>query len=185
MTVAWPREQPTLTDGVLVLRPWAAEDVDAVFRACQDPAIQRYTAVPTPYLREHAESFVLIGSRETWESQTGAGFAVTSAESGELLAACGLVRSDVAKAVTAAGYWVAPWARRQGVARGSLSLVTTWALDDLEFDRVEVEIEAANVGSLAVAVSLGFMVADDSPRVASLKGVDREFTILHRSKNQS
>ena len=33
--------QPTLTGAHVRLRPWRAEDVDAVFAACQDAEIQR------------------------------------------------------------------------------------------------------------------------------------------------
>ena len=42
----------------LLLRPWRPDDADAVHRACQDPDIQRWTTVPRPYLREHADAFV-------------------------------------------------------------------------------------------------------------------------------
>ena len=43
----------------LLLRPWRADDEDAVFRACQDPEIQRWIAlIPVPYTREDARSYV-------------------------------------------------------------------------------------------------------------------------------
>ena len=41
-----------------VLSPPTHHDVPAIFQACQDADIQRYTAVPSPYLLEHAEAFV-------------------------------------------------------------------------------------------------------------------------------
>jgi len=37
------------------VRPWIALDAPAVFAACQDPEIGRWTNVPQPYLREHAD----------------------------------------------------------------------------------------------------------------------------------
>jgi hypothetical protein len=43
----------------LVLRPFGLEDVDAVFRASQDPETQRWiSAIPVPYTREAARAFV-------------------------------------------------------------------------------------------------------------------------------
>ena len=38
----------------------AVEPTDAewIFEACQDAAIQRWTRVPRPYLRSHADEFV-------------------------------------------------------------------------------------------------------------------------------
>ena len=48
----------TTGDG-LVLRAWQEDDAEDVFRACQDPLIQRWTMVPVPYLREQAVSITL------------------------------------------------------------------------------------------------------------------------------
>ena len=88
MRGTWPAEQPNLTDGVVLLRQWRPEDVDAVFVACQDPAIQHYTQVPVPYLREHAMGFV-DSAPDQWADGTGAQFAVTDPTSGQLLGAWG------------------------------------------------------------------------------------------------
>ena len=38
------------------LSPPTDADVDEIFEACQDPAIQRYTTVPTPCLRRISAS---------------------------------------------------------------------------------------------------------------------------------
>ena len=46
-----------LTTRRLLLRPIAPDDAQAIYTACQDPAIQRWTTVPSPYLLEHAEFF--------------------------------------------------------------------------------------------------------------------------------
>jgi len=58
MTSRWPAVAPVLSDGVVTLRGLVPDDVDAVFAACQDPEIPRFTNVPSRYLREHVESFV-------------------------------------------------------------------------------------------------------------------------------
>jgi len=42
----------------LVLRTWLPEDLDALLEACQDPEIQHWTPLPSPYLPEHAELFL-------------------------------------------------------------------------------------------------------------------------------
>ena len=49
--------------GDLLIRNWQAEDADAVYEACQDPAIQRWTGLPAPYERHHATYFVNTGAR--------------------------------------------------------------------------------------------------------------------------
>ena len=49
---------PTLTDGVVTLRPRRPEDADAIVAACQEPEIFRWTRVPSPYTRAHAEEWL-------------------------------------------------------------------------------------------------------------------------------
>src|SRR6266508_2973041 len=59
-------EPVELTEDDILLRPWRPEDADAVYAACQDPEIQRWTTVPSPYLAEHAARFVGERSPKRW-----------------------------------------------------------------------------------------------------------------------
>ena len=59
-------EPITLTTDRLLLRPFGPQDTDAVHAACQDPDIQRWTTVPSPYEREHAEEFVAQMVPDGW-----------------------------------------------------------------------------------------------------------------------
>jgi hypothetical protein len=80
-----PREpQPTLTGGRVGLRPWQAEYAPAVFAACQDTDLERWTEVPVPYLPEHAEQFVGEVAAGTWPAG-GALFAVETLAEGGLV----------------------------------------------------------------------------------------------------
>jgi RimJ/RimL family protein N-acetyltransferase len=49
---------PDLEDDELRLRPPERRDVDAVTVACQDPDISRFTRIPSPYERAHAEGWI-------------------------------------------------------------------------------------------------------------------------------
>jgi len=69
MTSRWPAEAPVLSDGVVTLRELVRDDVDAVFAACQDPEIPRFTTVPSPYLWEHVESFVNDHGAGVWRGE--------------------------------------------------------------------------------------------------------------------
>jgi hypothetical protein len=67
LRLPWPEQPPTtLSDGVVTLRAWRADDADAVYSACQDEQIQRYTQVPVPYLRSDATGFVTEVSTTPW-----------------------------------------------------------------------------------------------------------------------
>lgn len=49
-----PMDPVTLTTDRLLLRSVGPHDTDTVYEAVQDPDIQRWTTIPSPYLREHA-----------------------------------------------------------------------------------------------------------------------------------
>jgi RimJ/RimL family protein N-acetyltransferase len=151
----WPSSPPTLSDGSLWLRAWDPKDADNVFAACQDPGIQRWTAVPTPYERHHAVGFVADFAVSQWARETGAPFAVATAQDGKIVGSCGLVTVDGRNLVGEVGYWVAPGARNQRVAQRATRLLADWAFTEVGFERLELYIEPANTASCAVAETLG------------------------------
>lgn len=153
--LAWPLTQPTLTADGLTLRPWRESDADAVHAACQDPDIVRWTTIPFPYERQHAADYVGPISAHAWAHKTGANFAVVDAD-GTLVGSFGLVRMNPPQGVAEVGYWVAPGARRRGVARRAATAVTQWALHDIGFARVELLAATENTGSRRVAERIGF-----------------------------
>ncbi|MFC0529227.1 GNAT family N-acetyltransferase [Phytohabitans kaempferiae] len=152
------KSQPEINDQGLVLRPWREEDTDSVYRACQDPAIQHWTRVPSPYLPEHARHFVTEYSAATWRAGTGAPFAVTDPDTGELLASCGLVTIDRVLSSAEVGYWTAPWARGRGVATRATRAVSRWAFESLGLRRVVWQAAVGNQASRLVALRAGFRI---------------------------
>ncbi|HEY8719094.1 GNAT family N-acetyltransferase [Pengzhenrongella sp.] len=151
----WPTAQPTLSADGLTLRPWGPSDADAVDAACQDPEIVRWTSVPFPFRREHAEGYVGPISAQAWANKTDVNFAAVD-DDGTVLGSFGLLRMNSAQRVAEVGYWVAPGARRRGVARRAAAAVTRWALHDVGFARVELLAAVQNAGSLRVAEQIGF-----------------------------
>ncbi|MCW3814712.1 GNAT family N-acetyltransferase [Micromonospora sp. DR5-3] len=146
-----------IEDGLL-LRPWRAADADAVYRACQDPDIQRWTTVPRPYRPEHARDFVTGSSAAAWADGSGAEFAVCDAATGELLASCGLVSIDRGLGSAEIGYWTAPWARGRGVAVRATRAVARWAFDVRKLRRLIWQAEIGNHASRLVALRAGFRI---------------------------
>ena len=145
--------QPTLTGARVRLRPWRADDVDAVFAACQDAEIQRWTQVPVPYAREHAEGFVSGIAAETW-AEGGGLFAVEPRDGWRLVGSIGLFPPS--DGFAEAGYWTAPGGRRQGYTAEALGLLCAWAFDEVGLRRVELVVDPDNAGSRGVAERAGF-----------------------------
>ncbi|MGK5738488.1 GNAT family N-acetyltransferase [Micromonospora sp. URMC 103] len=146
-----------IEDGLL-LRPWRADDAEAVYRACQDPDIQRWTTVPRPYLPEHARGFVTEFAAGAWAGGTGAPFAVCDAATGELLGSCGLVALDTRLGSGEVGYWTAPWARGRGVMVRAVRAVARWAFDALKLRRLLWHAAVGNHASRLVALRAGFRI---------------------------
>jgi RimJ/RimL family protein N-acetyltransferase len=128
--------QPSLEGPRVRLRPWRADDADAVFTACQDADIQRWTLVPVPYRREDAETFVGPVAARTW--------------------AVGL--HSLEECLGAVGWWTVPAARGHGLTAEALRVLSRWVLEELGATRLEALVLAGNTASLRVAERAGYRV---------------------------
>lgn len=171
-----PRSAPpevsatSLTTERLRLRPLAPEDVEAVYAACQDPDIQRWTTIPSPYERGHAEHFVERIVPDMWEAGTNFVFAVEPA-GGPLVAS---VNAHCHGGVWAVGYWTVREHRGRGYTTEALRALTRWMFTELGADRVEWRAEAGNEGSRAVAVKAGFVMEGTLRAALLLKETTRD-----------
>lgn len=151
-----------LTTGRLFLTAPAAKDIDAIYQVCQDPEIQRWTSVPSPYEYEHARDFVERIVPEGARAGSEAAFGVYHAVGGQLLGMVGLhgITGPEAKSgpMAEVGYWTAPQARRQGYTAEAVRAVCRWGLAELGLQRIEWFAFDGNDGSRAVALKAGFTV---------------------------
>jgi RimJ/RimL family protein N-acetyltransferase len=144
----------TLTDGVITLRPPGDEDVDALYLECQDPEIQRWTGVPSPYHRENAIDYLERVKREEAEGKIVAFLAV---DAEELLGSFSVMELDKAPRYGEIGYWVAAAARGRGVASRAVTLLRDWGASELELELIELVIHVDNQPSQRVAERTGFL----------------------------
>lgn len=146
---------PALTDGKVLLRPITSADVPAITAHCQDPEIPRWTMVPSPYERHHAEKFVASGE---W------GLAICLAGEPDVLLGCiGVPHVDDDAGTCEVGYWVAAPARGSGLAPAALRLVATWLLQECGYRRIELSIFPGNSASERVAAKAGFRFEGVAP----------------------
>lgn len=143
----------TLHTERLVLRPYRPDDVDAVHRACQDPAIQRWLPmVPVPYTEEDARTFV----EEVALAERATGSVLSCAvEAGGSFAGTAALRLGTGELGPAVGYWIAPEARGRGYAAEAAHALAEWALG-LGAPRVHLFAEVGNIASQATARRAGF-----------------------------
>lgn len=130
------------------LRELRADDAEWIYRACQDPEIQRWTLVPRPYTREHADSFVNDRGGEL------AVFVIVHAATNEPVGVAGL--HHVREGVATVGYWVAPWGRGRSAASDALNVLHTIIARRTDAHSVLALIAETNPASRRTAERAGF-----------------------------
>jgi RimJ/RimL family protein N-acetyltransferase len=145
-------ELPTLRDGDLVLRPMRSEDLDAVTAACQDPEIQRWTFVPSPYTRADAEAY--LNSSAEGKSVN---LLAVDADDDRLLGSFSVMQLDREPGYGEIGYWVSAEARGRGVATRAVRLLADWTREQLGLTRIDVLPHKDNLASRRVAEKAGFV----------------------------
>ncbi len=162
---------PPLRDDQVVLRAFEVGDVNALVVASNDPLVQLYTRVPTPYTVDDARDFVTgAAARRLFDESLD--LAVAAREDDRLLGAIGIIvnRHDDARAEI--GYWVHPDERGRGVAARALTLLSRWALAEARFVRLDLQAAVANAASIRVAERCGF-VREGTLREAWYRGPRR------------
>ena len=161
-----------LTDGVITLRPPEPGDLDAIYEACQDPEIQRWTGVPSPYLREHATGYL---ERVAAEREAGKALAFLAVDDeGTLLGNFSVMELDQRARATARS--ATGWPRRRA-GRASPSravvLLRDWAAAELGLELIELIIHEGNALSQRVAERTGFLDIGEKRDRAAPGGRDR------------
>jgi RimJ/RimL family protein N-acetyltransferase len=144
----------TLTTDRLRLRPLTPDDTDAVWWICQDPEIQRWLSIPSPYERRHAEHFLQRIVPDGWRSDTVYTFGVVPVGDGPLLGAINLHRHSGTWEI---GFWTAKEHRYHGYTAEAVTVLARCAFTVLAAERLEWRAEAGNHASRAVAEKAGFV----------------------------
>ena len=161
----WTKVGETVTDDTMVnqiyftllthrLRNVESSDAEWITRACQDEEVQRWTKVPRPYTREHAEAFIKNKNGEL------AAWAIIDSRSQEPVGMIGI--HHVINGVASIGYWVAPWGRKSGAASTALQIIPTLARRVGKAHTLQATIAETNTASRRTAERAGFTLFGDS-----------------------
>jgi RimJ/RimL family protein N-acetyltransferase len=164
-------EPVTLTTPRLLLRAVGPQDTDAVYAAVQDPDIQRWTTIPSPYLAEHARSFTEQMVPDGWSDGSMFTFGVFL-PTGGLAGMLALTMRSLGTAEV--GFWTAKEHRGHGYTVEATLAATRWAFTRMAIDRVEWRAEVGNHASRAVAERAGFTVEGILRSSLNNKGVRRD-----------
>ncbi|MET9829688.1 GNAT family N-acetyltransferase [Streptomyces sp. NPDC006385] len=147
-------EPVSFTTDRLLMRTVGPQDTDAVYEAVQDPDIQRWTTIPSPYLYEHAHSFTHQLVPEGWGDGSMFTWGLFLREGEDLAGMLGLTMRSMSGAEI--GFWGTKEHRGNGYVTEAVLTASRWAFVHLAIDRVEWRAEVGNVPSRAVATRAGF-----------------------------
>ena len=148
----------SLTDGLVTLRPWRADDAEAIVRRINDPDIAVFLdLVPQPYTPADAREWFAI-SREGWRARTSATFAIHVDGIDGAAGGIGIrFLEDLDEGGGEIGYWVGAEARGRGVATAATRLAASWAFEAVPtLERLQLRAAVDNVASNRVAEKAGF-----------------------------
>jgi RimJ/RimL family protein N-acetyltransferase/8-oxo-dGTP pyrophosphatase MutT (NUDIX family) len=145
--------QPELTDGVVTLRPWRDEDVEAAV-AGHDEEMARWFGWPVDAVSAERHRAAVERWRQGYaEARALVGFVVE--HDGELVGSVEV--RDLGNRVGALSWTLYAGHRGHGYATRAVRLLTDYAIDALGMRRVEAEVDAANERSLRVATRAGLL----------------------------
>ena len=147
-------KQPTLTTQRLILRPFTLADAPAIQRLAGDPAVADTTLnIPHPYPDGAAEAW-FSGHREQFEHEEAVIFAITLAESGELVGAISL---GIARRFDRAemGYWIGVPYWNMGYCSEAARAVMVYGFEGLGLNRIFAEHLVRNPASGRVMENAG------------------------------
>jgi RimJ/RimL family protein N-acetyltransferase len=150
--ITWPDELPTLSAGDLTLRPWRADEIDAVYNICQDPDTQFFTTVPIPYTHADAEKW-LLRQAKGFEDKTD--FALAVEVDGKVAVQLSAFDSVTFEHIIKIGYATAPEFRGKGYTARALEVLVDY-LFALGYRRVSADTLPENIGSKKTLLKAGF-----------------------------
>ena len=178
----WTKVGETVNDDTLInqiyfallthrLRSLEASDTEWITRACQDEEVQRWTKVPSPYTRQHAESFIADNNGDL------AAWAIIDSRSQEPVGVCGI--HHITNGVASVGYWVAPWGRKSGAASTALQILRTLAKRIGNAHTLQATIAKSNSASRRTAERSGFQLIGKSDETCP-NGDSNEQGLIHQ-----
>ncbi|GAA4681018.1 GNAT family N-acetyltransferase [Phytohabitans rumicis] len=106
------------------------------------------------YARSDALHWITFGAPAAWAAG-GAAYAIADPATDRLIGGVGVGRVLPERGQGEVDYWVAPWARRRGVATAAAKAACGWAFER-GFSRLELLADLANGPSQRIALAAGF-----------------------------
>jgi RimJ/RimL family protein N-acetyltransferase len=149
---------PSLSDEVVLLRPWEIDDVPDGIMQFADPSVLRFSwPRTTPYLEEYAHTFFHEQERARLAGEELNFAFVDPGAPATVFGGGSLYEVDLHERRASVGYWLAPSHRGRGIATRATRLIARWGFSQLGLGRLELTCGPDNGASQRVAERVGFV----------------------------
>jgi RimJ/RimL family protein N-acetyltransferase len=155
MNESEPSGVPVLETSRLRLRPYRADDVEAMFALYSDPRVMRYWSFP-PWVERAQARIYLDRALAGMDSGEIFPWAIADHDSDRLIGALTLFSLHAEQLRAEIGYSLTPDFQGLGIAAEALRTGLAYAFDSLGLVRVEADIDPRNEPSWRLLESLGF-----------------------------
>ncbi|WP_329471346.1 GNAT family N-acetyltransferase [Streptomyces sp. NBC_01723] len=147
---------PVLHTARLRLRPFAADDADALFALHSNTRVMRFWDSPPWTDRARGELFVARSGRMA-EEGTGARVAIERSADGAFVGWCFLGERNADFRSASMGYCLEEAMWGHGYATEAAHALLRWGFDTLDLNRVQAEADTRNAASARVLEKIGFV----------------------------
>ncbi len=144
-----------LQHDAIILRMLRDSDAPLITIAANDPEIQKWLPLPTPYTVDNAKWFINEHAVSAHTSGTGIVFAIE--QNNTFVGCIDIKRTEWLNGNCEIGYWTTPEQRGHGYMVQALGMLSKWVLVEQGFFRVEVRVATENRASQRVAEKAGFV----------------------------
>jgi len=146
---------PTLEGARVRLRPVTRADVPALYRIFGDAKVMRYWSTPAMASMAEAEDMA-TRILEGYEEKAWLQLAIEKKASPGLIGTCSIFAMHVASRRAELGYILDRACWGQGLMAEALDCIVSYAFDTLGLNRLEADIDPANLASEKALLRLGF-----------------------------
>jgi ribosomal-protein-serine acetyltransferase len=160
-----------LLAGALLIRPFRATDIDAVYEAARESINEVSPWLPWchPAYSKEENSVFILSRDEAWRNEDEYSFGVFDSETGAFFGGVGLNQIKRMYQMANLGYWVRTSCAGRGVASTAARRVARFGFEELGLQRIEIIVAVGNMGSQRVAVKTG----------ARREGILRKRLLIH------
>jgi RimJ/RimL family protein N-acetyltransferase len=146
---------PTINTSRLSLRSISAEDVNDFYAIYSNPEVMRYWSTP-PLPNREAATNLIAEIHEGFKRRELLKWGIALRPDDSLIGSVTLFHPDFTHRRVEIGYALGRAHWKRGYMQETLKAVLTYAFEELDFHRIEADVDPRNVASIRTLERLGF-----------------------------